>query len=116
MQHLEMGKWLQLKKAGKNVGKIGAHLSDLWEWSLGYRMPHNSSKFGTSHDLHLAYARTAMIEENKLQLTESLGRSRLLALKLIWPMKAIPQSLRRKKFSTTIGINYGRMERGGSTH
>ena len=34
MQNFEMGEWLQLKKAGKNVGKIGVPLSDLWEWSL----------------------------------------------------------------------------------
>ena len=31
MQNFEMGKWLQLKKAGKNVGEIGVPLSDLWE-------------------------------------------------------------------------------------
>ena len=40
MQNFEMGKWLQLKKMGKNVGKVSVPLSDLWEWSLGYRMPH----------------------------------------------------------------------------
>ena len=40
MDHLEMGKWLQLKNSGKLVGKIGAPLSNLWEWTLGYRMPH----------------------------------------------------------------------------
>ena len=48
MQHFEMGDWVQLKKAGKHVGKIGASLSDLWEWSLGYRMPRTSSEFGAS--------------------------------------------------------------------
>ena len=37
MQNFEMGEWLQLKKAGKNVEKIGVPLSDLCEWSLGYR-------------------------------------------------------------------------------
>ena len=30
MQHFEMGEWIQLKKAGKHVGKIGVPLSDLW--------------------------------------------------------------------------------------
>ena len=38
MQHFEMSEWLQLKKAGKHVGKIGVPLSELWEWSLEYRM------------------------------------------------------------------------------
>ena len=45
MQHFEMGECLQLKKAGKTVGKISVPLSDLWEWSLGYRMPRTSRKF-----------------------------------------------------------------------
>ena len=48
MQHLEMGEWIQLKKSGNNVGKIDVSLSDLWEWSLGYRMPHTISEFGAS--------------------------------------------------------------------
>ena len=51
MQILEMGEWLQLKKAGKYVGNIGVLLSDLLKWSLGYRIPHTSSKFGVSHAL-----------------------------------------------------------------
>ena len=46
MQHFEMGEWLELKNSGKHVGKIGVPLSDLWEWSLGYRMPRTSSKLG----------------------------------------------------------------------
>ena len=29
MQNFEMGEWLQLKKVGKDVGKIGVPLSDL---------------------------------------------------------------------------------------
>ena len=48
MQHFEIGEWLQPKNAGKHVGKIGATLSDLWEWSLGYTMPRTSSDFDAS--------------------------------------------------------------------
>ena len=79
IQNFEMGKWLQLKKSGKYVGKIDVTLSDLWEWSLGCRMPCTSSKFGASHVLQLAYTQAAMVEENKLQLAQSLGRS--------WPLE-----------------------------
>ena len=79
MQQLETGEWLQLKKAGKRVVKIGVTLSDLWECILGYRMPRTSSKLGASQDLNLAYVWVAMVEENKLQLAQSLGRYRLLA-------------------------------------
>ena len=34
----------------------------------------------------------------------------------LWPMKAIPQKFKAKKFSTKIGKNDGRMEEGGSTN
>ena len=78
MQHFEIGEWLQLKKAVKNVGKFGVLLSNLWEWSLGYSMPRNSSNFGASQASHLAYVRAAMVKENKLQLEQSLGHS--------WPL------------------------------
>ena len=81
-----MGKWLQIKKAGKRVGKNGVPLSELWEWSLGYRMPRTSSELGASQALHLAYARAAMFKENKLQLAQSLRRSRPLARRSLWPM------------------------------
>ena len=57
-----MGEWLQLKKAGKHVGKIGVPLSYLWEWSFGYRMPRTSSELGYLQDSQLAYARSAMVE------------------------------------------------------
>ena len=56
MQHFGMGEWLQLKKAGKNVGQISVTLSDLWEWILGYSMPHTSSKFGASQLSQIAYS------------------------------------------------------------
>ena len=46
MQHFEMGRWIQLKKEGKHVGKIGFTLSELRDWSLGYRMPRTSSELG----------------------------------------------------------------------
>ena len=67
------------QKVGKHVGKIGISLSDLWDWSLGYRMPRNRSEFGASQALQLAYSKAAMVEENKLQLAQSMGRSWSLA-------------------------------------
>ena len=111
-----MGEWLQLKNSGKHVGKIGVPLSDLWEWRLGYRMPHTSSEFGASQALQLEYAQAGMVEENKLQLAQSLRRSRPLERRSLWPMKEIPQNLKAKKLSTKIGTNDGRMGEGGFTH
>ena len=96
MQHFEMGEWIQLKKSGKYVGKMGVLLSDLWEWSLGYRMPHTSSELGSSQASHIVYAWADMVEENKLQLAQSLGSSRPLVRRLLWPMKSIPQRLKAK--------------------
>ena len=73
-----MGKWHQLKKSGKYVGKMGVPLSELWELSLHYRMIRTSSEFGASQASQLAYAQAAMVKENKLQLAQSLERS--------WPL------------------------------
>ena len=97
MQHFEMGEWIQLKKAGKHVGKIGVPLSYLWEWRLGYRMIRTSHELGDSQASQLAYARADIVDEKKLQLAQSLGRSRLLERRLLWPTKATPQKLKAKK-------------------
>ena len=57
-------------------------------------MPHTSSEFGASHYLQLAYDQAGMIDENKLQLAQSLGRSHMLVRRSLWTMKAIPQNLK----------------------
>ena len=66
MQHFEMGEWIQLKKAGKHVGKTGVTLLDLWGWSLDYRMSRTSSELGASQASQLAYAWAGMVKENRL--------------------------------------------------
>ena len=60
-------------------------------------MPRTSSEFGASQASQLAYAQAVTDEENKLQLEQSLGRSRLLVRRSIWPVKEIPQRLNAKK-------------------
>ena len=85
------------QKGRENVGKIGVPLSDLWEWRLGYRVSHTSSEFGASQALQIAYTWAAMVEEKKLQLAQSLGRSWPLERQLLWPVKEIPQRLKAKK-------------------
>ena len=97
MQHLEMVKWLQIRKERKHVGKIGVTLSDIWDWSLGYRMPHTRSEFGASHALQLVYTQAAMVKENNLQLAQYLRRSLPFSRWLRWPMEEIPQRLKAKK-------------------
>ena len=52
-------------------------------------MPRTSSEFGASQASQLAYARVAMVEANKLQLSQSLWRSRPLERQSIWPMEEI---------------------------
>ena len=97
MQHFETGKWLRLKKAGKHIGKIGVPLSDLWEWSLGYRISRTRSGLGDSQASQLAYDWDAMVKGKNLKLAQSLERSRPLAGRSIWPMKEILKNLKTKK-------------------
>ena len=59
-----MGEWIQIKKSGKHVGKIGDPLSDLWKWSLGYRMPRTSSELGASQASQLAYSFGQFLQGN----------------------------------------------------
>ena len=49
------------QKGRENVGKIGVPLSDLWDWSLGYRMPLTRSEFGASQASHLAYNQAVLV-------------------------------------------------------
>ena len=74
--------------------KIGVPLLDIWECSFGYRMPHTSSELGASQASQLAYTHVAMVEENRLQLSQSLGRSRPLELRSLWPMKETTQKIK----------------------
>ena len=92
MGNFKMGEWLQLKKAGKHVGKIGSLLSNLWEWTLGYKMPCTSKYFDSSQALQLAYAQAALSEANKSQLAQSLGISRPLERQSLWPMRETPSN------------------------
>ena len=92
-----MVEWLQLKKAGKHAGKIGVPLSDLWEWSLGYRIPRTNREVSASHDSQIAYARDAMVKANKLQLAQSLERSWPLVQRSLWTMKEILPINKAKK-------------------
>ena len=59
-----MGKWLQLKKLGKHVAGIGAHFSNLWEWTLGYSMPRTRKDLDYSQTLQLAYTKATLVEAN----------------------------------------------------
>ena len=97
MKHLEMGKYMQLKKEGKHVGNYGVTLSDLWMWILRYRMPRTISKFGASQASQLVNVQAAMVRENKSQVAQSLGHSRPLVRQSLWSMKEIPQRLNAKK-------------------
>ena len=65
MENFEMGIWLQLIKAGKHAGKIGSLFSNLWEWTLSYRMPRTRKEFDASQASQLAYAHTSLVKANK---------------------------------------------------
>ena len=90
------GQVASTQKGRKKCWKIGVPLSDLWERSLVYRMPHAVSEFSASQASQIAYTRDAMVKASKLQLEQSLGLSRPLARGSIWPMKAIPPRIKAK--------------------
>jgi len=91
MQHSEMAEWQELRGSGKWVGEIGDPTSDLWEWTLGFRLRPTSKESAASPALQLASARAAMVEANQSKLAQSLGRSRPLARRSLWPLSATQQ-------------------------
>ena len=59
-------------------------------------MPRTSSKFCALQASQLVRDWGAMVETNKSQLAHSMGRSRLLVRRLLWPIKSNPSKHKSK--------------------
>ena len=81
----------------KHVGKIVVPLSDLWEWSLGYRMPRTSSEVGTSQDLQLAYAWAAMVRKKKVAIGTVSGSLSAVGTKVALAYEGKPTKAQGEK-------------------
>ena len=87
MQATTMEEWTRLPKVGELIGEIGSPSSNLWEWTLTYRMSHTKSESDASLGLEDYNDLDTMVARNKYKLEQSLRRSQPLARRLLWPMK-----------------------------
>jgi len=78
MRVTTMEGWTQPPRIGKHIGRIGAPMSNLWEWSLRYRIPHLCTKSMHSRDLQQCSKLDTTVAENKSKLQQSLALSRPL--------------------------------------
>ena len=116
MHNFEMGEWLQLKKSGKSVGKLVLLCQTFGSGALatGCHVP-----AATSVSCMICSLRTLgpiwliKTSYNWQSLWGALGRWHNGRF-VLW--SKYHKSSRRKKFSTKIGKNDGRMEEVGSTH
>ena len=79
MKDTGLEEWKRLPRRGKHIGKNGDPLSNLWEWTLGFRTPRTSTKSGASLHSQECQEKASMVEEERSKLAQSLGRSRPLA-------------------------------------
>ena len=80
-----MAEWNRLPKIGRNIGLVGKPMSDLWNWTLTYRIPPSLRQHEPSPDSQLELDRDTMVEAAKSQLRRSIALSRPLARRSQWP-------------------------------
>jgi hypothetical protein len=83
--------WRQLPRVGRHVGKIGAHVTDLWGWIRTLTTHPSKPKCAASPALHSKHKRGSMEKDNKSRVALSLRQSRPLNRQSLWPKKTIPQ-------------------------
>jgi hypothetical protein len=68
-----MAEWNRLPKIGRNIGPAGKPMSDLWNWTLTYRIPPSLRQHEPSPDSQLKSERDITAEAAKLQLRQSIA-------------------------------------------
>ena len=90
MKVFTLDEWRRLPRLGKSIGTSGPAMSDIWDWTLRYRVSPTTGRSEASQALHLESARVGMETEAKSELVRSVARSRPLARRAQWPMELIP--------------------------
>jgi hypothetical protein len=71
--------WRQLPKVGRHLGKIRAHMFDLWGWICTFTTHPSKPECAASPALHSKHKQDSMEKDNKSRVALSLKQSRLLA-------------------------------------
>ena len=80
-----MDEWRRLPPIGRNIGPVGLPTSQLWEWTHIYRKQPTLDAHDSLLDSLPECAQDSTGEKVKLQLAQSIARSRPLARRSRWP-------------------------------
>ena len=85
---ISLEEWRRLPSRGKHTGVVGSPTSDLWEWTLTYRMPRSNNASEASPGLQQSFDKgTSIAAEVKSELRRSVALLQPLARRVPWPME-----------------------------
>lgn len=92
MQVFGMAEWRRLTSLGSHTGAIGRPTSNLWEWTLTFRVPRTPMESGASLASQLESELEDLVRAEKLKLTQWRQLSQPLVRRYPWPMGTTQRS------------------------
>jgi hypothetical protein len=90
MRPFELADWRRLPKVGQTIGPAGYAMSNLWELTLTYRIHHSNGNSELSLDSQQERELACLVQEERSKLAQSLGISRPLVRRSLWPVELTP--------------------------
>ena len=87
-----LAEWNRLPKIGKNIGHVGAPMSNLWNWTLTYRTAPTSQQHELLQDSLQEPEQDSTAAAARSQLQRSIALSRPLARRSQWPLEPTQQN------------------------
>ncbi len=91
MKSFALDNWRRLPKVGQHVGKIGAHMSDQWEWICTYSRYPSPNQSDASQAVQPQPKQDTMEKDDRYKVARSLAQSRPLARRFPWPATTTQQ-------------------------
>lgn len=87
MKASTLDEWQRIPRIGQHTGKIGAPMSDLWEWTRTYNIHPTQNDAGCSLVSQHGHVQDTTAEEDKSNLRQSLQLSRPLGRRSLWNVR-----------------------------
>jgi hypothetical protein len=91
MTHFTLDYWRRLPRSGRHIGKIGAHMFNLWGWIRTLTTHPSTPKCAASPDLYSKHDPASTAEDDRSKVALYLKQSRPLARRSHWPATTTPQ-------------------------
>ena len=90
MRPFELADWRRLPKIGQTIGPAGYAMSNLWELTLTYRIHRSNGNSELSLDSQQELELARLVQDERSKLAQSLGISRPLVRRSLWPVELTP--------------------------